>query len=145
MRAIDADELKEVLHTMQILQTVGCQYNIIDVIDNMKTLESRPEGGWIGNTFTGWECSCCGYGVSPWNNTPFCPNCGAKMGDEDKSQEESNNMRWDKPLPEQEESKQPDDKTFINIHDFNDGIFDPTYINDEVDCSDLGIYPWGDS
>ena len=33
----------------------------------------------------------------------------------------------------------------LNVQDFNDGIFDPTYINDIVDCSDLGIYPWGDS
>jgi len=90
MRAIDADELKEIICTMQ---AIGGNYNIIDVIDNIKILESRPKGEWIGNTSTGWGCSCCGYGVSPWNNTPFCPNCGAKMNDKDEPQEESNNMR----------------------------------------------------
>ena len=26
-----------------------------------------------------------------------------------------------------------------------DGIYDPSYINEFVDCSDLGIFPWGDS
>lgn len=105
----------------------------------------RLKGKCIGNASTSWECSCCGYGVNPWNNTPFCPNCGAKMNDEGKPQEESNNMRWDEPSSKQEESEHPNDKTFINVHDHNDGIFDPTYINDEVDCSDFGIYPWGDS
>ena len=24
-------------------------------------------------------CGNCGYGVMRYNNTPFCPNCGAKM------------------------------------------------------------------
>jgi hypothetical protein len=41
MRAIDADELKEIICTMQ---AIGGNYNIIDVIDNMKTLESKPKG-----------------------------------------------------------------------------------------------------
>ena len=31
-------------------------------------------GKWIDD-----KCSECGYGVQPWNNTPFCPNCGADM------------------------------------------------------------------
>lgn len=25
------------------------------------------------------HCTACGYGVNPWNNTPHCPRCGAKM------------------------------------------------------------------
>lgn len=24
-------------------------------------------------------CTNCGYGVQPWNNTEYCPKCGAKM------------------------------------------------------------------
>lgn len=96
MRAIDADELKEVLHTMQILQTVGCQYNIIDVIDNMKTLESSPKGKWILQSRTpgffgrddvdNFKCSVCGKitchtyaGVVENEITPYCPQCGASM------------------------------------------------------------------
>lgn len=54
-------------------------------------------------------------------------------------------MSWDETTSEQEESEQPNGETFNNVHDFNDGIFDPAYINDIVDCSDLGIYPWGNS
>lgn len=34
----------------------------------------RPNGKWIKD-----NCSICGYGVRPWNNTPYCPNCGAEM------------------------------------------------------------------
>ena len=54
-------------------------------------------------------------------------------------------MSWSESSSEPEESEQSNDETFNNVHDFNDGIFDPTYINDMVDCSDLGIYPWGNS
>ena len=27
-----------------------------------------------------WECSVCGYEMRGFNNTNFCPNCGAEMG-----------------------------------------------------------------
>ena len=54
-------------------------------------------------------------------------------------------MSWDESASEQEKSEQHKSETFNNVHDFNDGIFDPAYINDIVDCSDLGIYPWGNS
>ena len=37
-------------------------------------IPSRPKGTWIDD-----NCSICGYGVNPWNKTPYCPNCGAKM------------------------------------------------------------------
>lgn len=38
----------------------------------------RKKVKWIND-----QCSNCGYSVYPWNNTPYCPNCGAKMiGDE---------------------------------------------------------------
>lgn len=30
-------------------------------------------------------CTNCGYGVQPWNNTGYCPNCGAKMDKEDNT------------------------------------------------------------
>lgn len=32
----------------------------------------RPKGKWIHD-----NCSICGYGVRPWNNTPYCPHCGS--------------------------------------------------------------------
>lgn len=33
----------------------------------------------------------------------------------------------------------------LGFQDLNDGIVDPTYIDDGVDCSDMGIFSWGDS
>ena len=54
---------------------------------------------------------------------------------------------WGTDEPEEFEPTDSD-KSFMGImgiSDFNDGIADPTYINDIIDCSDLGIYPWGDS
>lgn len=42
-------------------------------IQNAPTIEpERKKGRWIDG-----ECSACRYGVEPWNNTPYCPNCGA--------------------------------------------------------------------
>lgn len=42
-------------------------------------LNARPKGEWIDYSPISWKCSCCGYGVNRWNNTPFCPNCGTSM------------------------------------------------------------------
>lgn len=61
------------------------------------------------------------------------------------SNEEYNDISWGEDIPKEEENEQPNNETFNNICDFNDGIFDPTYINDIIDCSDLGIFPWGNS
>ena len=40
----------------------------------------RMRGKWIddGDPFM-WECGCCGYRVKRYNNTRYCPNCGADM------------------------------------------------------------------
>ena len=65
--------------------------------------------------------------------------------EQENNQKESNNMDWDRSSCEQEKSEQPDDVTFNGVCDLNDGIADPTYINGIIDCSDLGIYPWGNS
>ena len=61
------------------------------------------------------------------------------------TQEEYNDMHWDETPFEHEENEQANDATFNNVNDFNDGIVDPTYVNDIIDCSDLDIYPWGNS
>ena len=33
----------------------------------------------------------------------------------------------------------------VTVNDFNNGIVDPSYVNEFIDCSDLGIFPWGNS
>lgn len=50
---------------------------------------------------------------------------------------------WGTDEPEETEEVSITDNTLYNVNDFNDGIVDPTYINDIIDCYDLGIYPWG--
>ena len=43
-------------------------------------------GEWIDLNTIEWQCSECNYRVMRWNNTPYCPRCGAKM---DKREEEN--------------------------------------------------------
>ncbi len=34
---------------------------------------------WLDSDPAKWECSNCHYKVERWNNTLYCPVCGAKM------------------------------------------------------------------
>ncbi len=56
----------------------------VAVISDWLMRESKI-GHWVDGDKTRWKCSNCGYGVLDWNNTPYCPNCGADM------QKEQNN------------------------------------------------------
>lgn len=40
----------------------------------------RRRGKWLddGDPFM-WVCDACGYRVKRYNNTRYCPNCGADM------------------------------------------------------------------
>lgn len=54
------------------------------IVDTLVALlpADRPQGEWIAGRVghgPGYTCSLCNYGVAPWNNTPYCPNCGARM------------------------------------------------------------------
>lgn len=46
----------------------------VNAIKALPSAQPRKKGVWINDC-----CSICGYGVEPWNNTPYCPNCGVKM------------------------------------------------------------------
>ena len=57
--------------------TIGEFERLVDI----EVIEPK-RGKWIGTRighYPGYECSLCHYGVQPWNNTNFCPNCGARM------------------------------------------------------------------
>ena len=72
MRPIDADAL---LEKVWDADTRAGYVQVVDWgdIEEAPTIEpERKRGRWIDG-----ECSACGYGVEPWNNTPYCPNCGA--------------------------------------------------------------------
>lgn len=113
-----------------------------------KCMEERPQGKWEHDKLFG-ECAyVCSFCHTIWTsskiqNMHYCPTCGAYMNceEQENSQKESNNVSWDKSSSEQEESEKSNNTTFNGIYDLNDGIADPTYINEFVDCSDLGIYP----
>lgn len=51
-----------------------------DIEDLPSAQPERKRGRWIddGDPFM-WECGCCGYRVKRYNNTRYCPNCGADM------------------------------------------------------------------
>ena len=66
-------------------------YDVEYTILRLKNLPSaepeRKKGEWIddGDPLT-FKCDKCGYLVARYNNTNFCPNCGADMrGEQDET------------------------------------------------------------
>ena len=56
-------------------------HKVYDKLNDIPAVEPK-KGKWIGariRHYPGYECSLCHYGVQPWNNTNYCPNCGARM------------------------------------------------------------------
>ena len=62
------------------------------LIDEAPTVEERKQGYWLkkhhvsdASEFIAICCSSCGYKVdffwNDWQNSKYCPNCGAKMRD----------------------------------------------------------------
>lgn len=52
-------------------------YSLKDLPD--ADVEPVKYGKWLDSDPAEWECSRCSYEVDRWNNTPYCPCCGAKM------------------------------------------------------------------
>ena len=50
-------------------------------LKDIPNIEVKPVeyGEWIDSDSVEWECSRCHYEVERWNNTLYCPSCGAKM------------------------------------------------------------------
>ena len=63
----------------------GESYRPAMVLLNIVEFEEVRHGEWLDLNPTEWECSECHYKVERWNNTPYCPRCGAKM---DRKKEE---------------------------------------------------------
>jgi rubrerythrin len=42
-------------------------------------VEEPKVSKWIDSDPAEWQCSRCKYKVERWNNTLYCPACGAKM------------------------------------------------------------------
>jgi len=83
MRLIDVDALIDALVKKTGLkwEDLCILFPICEIINNAPIIYTGPQmAKWIDNgdplTLT---CGNCGYDVMRYNNTPFCPNCGAHM------------------------------------------------------------------
>ena len=93
MRLIDADALKEQLlrdahksGNSFVISTVKSFCKILDAAPSLALVEARGKwevGGMHSNGVVGnWKCSVCEKRSLEDSN--FCPNCGAKMDEEEK-------------------------------------------------------------
>lgn len=80
------DEMISRQAVLKLLSTMPSEEAITKamLIQNVKYMSAaqpeRKRGKWIddGDPFM-WKCGCCGYRVKRYNNTRYCPNCGADM------------------------------------------------------------------
>jgi len=94
MRAIDADGVSEIL--TRVIEEQKKSHHVDEVIglmeartevNNAPTLDVKPvvHAHLIEDEFGFQSCCKCGYA---WDGleyaTPYCPNCGAKMDEEDR-------------------------------------------------------------
>ena len=84
-RYIDADKFISILNAkadMALGTPKIVFHSVVKMIEKLPTADvvEVKHGYWIDLNITEWQCSECNYRVERWNNTPYCPNCGAKMG-----------------------------------------------------------------
>ena len=95
MRLIDADELFINLDGMMEVSPTGYIHGetVADMISDAPTIDAVPvrHGKWIHevrytidslHSYQQYRCSECG--MTYITNTKYCPNCGARMDEEDK-------------------------------------------------------------
>lgn len=90
-------EIKEIGNSIKALEKLQPEYITLadsrgtvrhykKIVKWLKELQQRREsekhGSWIDIDPLRWECSACGYQVNRWNNTPYCPKCGAQMSED---------------------------------------------------------------
>ena len=63
----------------------GYQYEATYAIDRIPEADVAPvvHGRWVYGEFDIPHCSECGNDVMPNMISPYCPNCGAKMDEEE--------------------------------------------------------------
>ena len=96
MRLIDADELlgkaiterrfvvacKDLVRDFVVIRTV--YKDLAEFIASAPTInpdDLRPRGRWIphDDEMFGMTCECSACHIETCGDTPYCPNCGAKM------------------------------------------------------------------
>lgn len=88
MRLIDADEVKHTFcDNCRLHVDIDCadDCEILKMIDEQPTIEAEPvvHGKWdrLGDRFTTYICSACENMAS--FRFDYCPNCGARMDEEE--------------------------------------------------------------
>lgn len=86
MRLIDADALPEYIHYILSAKEV------VKAVENAPTIDAEPvkRGRWIGKDEDAWVCSFCGMKncfayVGHTLQDKYCPNCGAKMEEDNEA------------------------------------------------------------
>ena len=91
MRLIDADYLKQALSSNckpelcpdyeNAWCKTCCPHNDFEnIIDDVPTVKTRPQGEWINQFIGGNECVMCSECKLHFDiGTNYCPNCGADM------------------------------------------------------------------
>ena len=85
-----AISLNAVIDAIEYFQMNPQHFDFVNLIDDIKQLPSvsQPKTGhWEDGSPISWICSECGYQVRIYNNTNFCPNCGAKMFEPQESED----------------------------------------------------------
>ena len=96
MRAVDADSLKKKIEGLRC-SVIGLRVGkglfteflrqyitaILEIVDEEPTVDPVKHGKWVAQDagYTRFMCSACGS-KNYWGYEKYCPNCGAKMGDE---------------------------------------------------------------
>ena len=62
----------EMLHIDMILNAILHHVPTVDAVEVV-------HGRWLQDEPATVLCSECNYRANAYNNTPYCPNCGAKM------------------------------------------------------------------
>ncbi len=83
----DAISRQNAIEAFQIFREYESNRSNKEWVDRIETVLNQlppvnPQlktGHWIPGEKAQIECDQCGYGVMPWNNTEYCPNCGARM------------------------------------------------------------------
>lgn len=64
-------------HEAQEILDAVC--DCINIYVDSVEVEPIRFGKWVNINSSKWKCSECGYEVEQYNNTFYCPKCGAKM------------------------------------------------------------------
>lgn len=73
------DYLKDLWNEVYNEDSDGYNYAIALDMAIEALLADRPQGEWVSNHDSSWNCSECGLRVFIYAKGNYCPNCGARM------------------------------------------------------------------